>query len=1066
MVVCQQFARPLAVTLLLAAGLVALTGCPEDQVLTSTRNLSRPGPLAMVCAGKKDDGTRIGLPASYCSSTASSELKGYLYGFVANTARSEVAVFRTELDAERLVDLDPGIPGYGFIPVGSYPTQAKASADGCRVVTVNSGSCDLSVIDVPQVLQVASNEITKPTGALVSSVVPRTADGPLRARPQEMVMIPLAAPKKATDACPARTDSRAYMTFPRCNLVAEVDLSTGKLVRGLILRPDGVEITDRPSCPAECIMRGETTRVDSGVKDLTARPADIKQIPDAPASDSKPTDAGVADASPNDSAAADAGVKVGDSLVAGASGVLPYGLAYNHEDRQLYVSTAGAGFVAVIDIDTKGAFSRVRRIQLGVATTRIKLSPRTRHLGRFLYAIASDRSVRVISTSVLRECETNLDLARAPEAGVPIRRAGCQVVGANNSIPRRATSKTPGLRFGEWIPRDIEFITGPELKDQPDGHLATPIQGIYALIAVSDGTVYVVDVEDWSVVKSGITALSGLQLPHRVRNGQRGIDQGVLSSVSGIADAGSGGVPVVVNETTQKLPNGGIYMRAPGQAVTASWNLVYEGLVASRWSGSLGIESGRLVLNDLGANFCARGVRARKLKDGIPLEHGDILVLRGCENDDQCGIEQVCAKSVSITTKYGLCLEKARETELFTKCIPFLNARREYVINRATKDQLGLDLLHEPQKVIVQDPSPQCGSNKNCKPPYPLCALKDQGQNLKKGDCFRSGCMGKDDCSSQLCLRPLDGSPNVCSPVPLPFDTPGPACDSTAADPDAKCKPPSGSKQGARCSKDADCGDARLECRRPSTAETEKTCVSKGYRCARFAGLKDICVRISPCLAELQPYEVRSGGSFLVRGTTYRKSSVDAVTGLCKNDDKSMLSDRIPVGLPIYPVVVGPECYPPSVKPLQTPQPNACFDQTKGYSGYHSQTSSDKFGSISGSDPAVVVRFTNPEIWFSMGVSHLRESTPTASVDGGVPASNTPNMPSRELTITLSVSNGYAPLRASTAGFVSLPSRLVEGPDGWVYVVDMGDTAGGTGNNGQVRRFSRESITLDNFQVR
>ena len=38
---------PLILLLLLGAA-----ACEEDQVLTTTRNLNRPGPLALVCAGE------------------------------------------------------------------------------------------------------------------------------------------------------------------------------------------------------------------------------------------------------------------------------------------------------------------------------------------------------------------------------------------------------------------------------------------------------------------------------------------------------------------------------------------------------------------------------------------------------------------------------------------------------------------------------------------------------------------------------------------------------------------------------------------------------------------------------------------------------------------------------------------------------------------------------------------------------------------------------------------------------------------------------------------------------
>src|SRR5262249_32712118 len=53
------------------------------------------------------------------------------------------------LDADRwaLVDLDPTVTGYNTLPLGVLPEQIASSDDGCRVVTANRGSCDLTFID-------------------------------------------------------------------------------------------------------------------------------------------------------------------------------------------------------------------------------------------------------------------------------------------------------------------------------------------------------------------------------------------------------------------------------------------------------------------------------------------------------------------------------------------------------------------------------------------------------------------------------------------------------------------------------------------------------------------------------------------------------------------------------------------------------------------------------------------------------------------------------------------------------------------------------------------------------
>ena len=1070
---------------------LSLSGCPEDQVLTSTRNLSRPGPLALVCSARiGDGGAPTGLTASHCTSDAGAggSVKGTLFGFVANTARGEVAVFRPGSQSERLVDLDPGSPGFGFIPVGSFPTDLEATRDGCRVATANSGSCDLSIIDVPSVIQVAAGELKTPTGAVVSSVIPRTAAGPLRARPQELVLIPPAKTKAPNAACSKDREYRAYVTFPRCNLVAEVDLTTGKVIQGVVLLPGGDYITKTPSCAVECVMRGDPKRTDSGARDMTLPDMTLpdKTAPDKTPSipDGAPSDAGVADQSKGDGApsmdagpGADSSASDAGNSAAGTE-VLPFGLAYSHEDQQLYVSSAGAGFISVIDIDpSSGAFKKVRRIQLGVATTRIKLSPKTRRLGRFLYVIARDRSVRVISTSTLEQCETNLDLAKAPEAGVPLSLAGCQARGDKRTLPRRVTADAPGLRFGSWIPQEIEFVTGPEIKTDasvPDaGPRAIPMQGVFAMIALSDGTVHVVNVEDWHVITATTHTVPALHLSHRLRNANQGTDLGLPKGlVESVTGAGTGGVPVVVNRTDKDLPNQGIYLRAPGESIAGSWNLIYEDRLLGRWSGSLGVTGDKLVMDDPGATYCASGVEARvRTKNQLPEKHGDILVVVGCQQDSECGIEQVCAKSVSNPSKYGLCLDKSQENEMYTKCLSFLNAEREYLVTRATNKQLTLDVLPvEPQKIIKQDPqTAKCTANSDCDKHF-MCALKAQiipGQvALAQGDCFRPGCAVNADCgSNRRCIQPLDGSPKVCSPTPLPLEM-GPKCDSSAADPDAACTT---TKTGAKCTADKDCKDTLLECRKPNTAAKEKICVSKGMKCARFAGLKDVCVRITPCFSELLRYDVRAGRSFLMGG--YQRRKIDVKTGECTVDDSedALMANRIPVGLPIYPVILGPRCNPASPAPLQTPLANPCFDEIQSaYTGYTSRTGTETYISVTGGSPSTVVRFSNPDIWFSLGVSHLtKPPAETSTSDAGTAsATGTPPMPTRDLVIKLDVGSGFSALKVGSGSVVSLPVRLVEAPDGYVYIVDQGDTSGGTGNNGQVVRFIRSTALLDSFQVR
>lgn len=122
-----------------------------------------------------------------------------LIGFVANSERNELAMFRYCDKDSALVDLDREAPGYNFIPAGHLPSALTITDDSCRVLSANTGSCDLTVLDVAGFAAYAVDTPLSGQDApqlpaassLVSTLVPRRSDGlPLAASPGSVIAAP------------------------------------------------------------------------------------------------------------------------------------------------------------------------------------------------------------------------------------------------------------------------------------------------------------------------------------------------------------------------------------------------------------------------------------------------------------------------------------------------------------------------------------------------------------------------------------------------------------------------------------------------------------------------------------------------------------------------------------------------------------------------------------------------------------------------------------------------------------------------------------------------------------
>ncbi len=293
-----------AARFLLVIAVAAMGSCRNQQRVTvPNRALDRPTDLALACVALRGDGTMGVAPPDACkggSASCADPGDRQLIGFVTNSEKNEIAVFR-RCDRNGLVDLDPTSPGYDFLPAGGMPQAITIATDACRAVAANTQTCDLTVVDVPGAAALAFEvESGVAPGALTYAVTPIRGDGtPIAARPGDVLAVPpdlsLAgdAPVPAgrgpqfagardgarggtgggstgagtgagtsgiepLGVCDPDQPRSVYVTFPGCQLVAEVSVQTGQILQSRQLVSDGAggfEVVDtgtNPACPVEC----------------------------------------------------------------------------------------------------------------------------------------------------------------------------------------------------------------------------------------------------------------------------------------------------------------------------------------------------------------------------------------------------------------------------------------------------------------------------------------------------------------------------------------------------------------------------------------------------------------------------------------------------------------------------------------------------------------------------------------------------------------------------------------------------------------------------------------------
>ncbi|HZL21036.1 MAG TPA: hypothetical protein VFG23_25100 [Polyangia bacterium] len=412
--------RRIRVIAMMAAMAAAGAGCSPASNLLPVDDFNRPTDVAFMCFGAFPEGSSVGgtvdagsglsvsgRPMRACHPQAQfdppASTTSRTFAFMPDSASGGL----TMLDADnwKLIDLEQATGGYGQLPLGELPSQISVSDDGCRLISANRGSCDLTLVD-PSIIVAPvihdeddSNVSLPPLPRTASETIqPIKGDGTLlTAAPYEAVFLPqdTSALQGADALCsppgmlsqagpvgwntPAGTQVPWYalVTYPSCDLIVLVELPSGRIVQSVRAVGDSVSNTvtfqdagTSPVC-ASVDCPGQTVRVsdaavtgfdaatsagvDAAASDGDAGP--VAPTPDAAGAAAVDAASLVADAgsgATGSGGAAGAGGAGGSGGAAGAgpsaSGALP---GNQYQDQPHVGSPVGPSGIAIVPDGTR-----------------------------------------------------------------------------------------------------------------------------------------------------------------------------------------------------------------------------------------------------------------------------------------------------------------------------------------------------------------------------------------------------------------------------------------------------------------------------------------------------------------------------------------------------------------------------------------------------------------------------------------------------------------------------------------------------------------------------------------
>jgi hypothetical protein len=243
--------------LALVAGLWG--GCAQNAVTVPIRSLERSGSAAFVCVRNFNEAPA--LPVDQCQAVdpvlaANDFSLPHSIAFVTQTTRGEVAV--VDVTAGGVVDLDPSVPGFNFVPVGALPTDV--------VATPGSSAAFVSVSDPnrPGIFAISTSHLfPSQTGNVAPTLASLPACG-LPSAPSRMILVRNLAAGPTTgsprcDGTPSPTVTAPYSLAAETALYGPLKLLVTLPDSGKIAVIDAQDVLARPlgsfdPCPIEATL--------------------------------------------------------------------------------------------------------------------------------------------------------------------------------------------------------------------------------------------------------------------------------------------------------------------------------------------------------------------------------------------------------------------------------------------------------------------------------------------------------------------------------------------------------------------------------------------------------------------------------------------------------------------------------------------------------------------------------------------------------------------------------------------------------------------------------------------